>query len=165
MIRDVTLKNPPKEHITIGSSSSTNVTIQGITISTPASPNTDGMDLTGRNELVQNCTISDGDDNVAITATTADVVVTNCAFGIGHGVSIGGTTGPGGVSNIMVINCTFNGTDNGIRIKSDNGLHGSSPVTGGLCRNLYYLNLGMTNLNNSAIMIYAYYNLVGPPPA
>ena len=64
---------------------------------------------------------------------------------------------------MMVINCTFNDTDSGIRIKSDNGTGGSSPVDGGLCINLYYLNIGMTNVNNSAIMIYAYYDEIGTP--
>ena len=78
----------------------------------------------GTNCLVQNCDISTGDDNIALGTSTsgvtaADILVTNCAFGDGHGMTIGGNTA-GGVSNLTVINCTFNGTDYGIRMKSDN---------------------------------------------
>lgn len=114
LIQDVTLQNPPKMHIVFKSSAG-NVTVQGITINTlSTSPNTDGMDLIGTNCLVQNCSISDGDDNIALgssssSAVTANVVVTNCAFGFGHGMTIGSNT-TGGVSNLLVINCTFNGT-------------------------------------------------------
>jgi hypothetical protein len=56
---------------------------------------------------------------------------------------------------MTVINCTFNGTDNGIRIKSDDD-------RGGIVQNLSYLNLGMTNVH-SPITIYSYYNSVGTP--
>src|SRR4029077_14069860 len=93
-------------------------------------------------------------------ALTRDVMITNCAFGTGHGGSIGSFTASG-VSNIAVINCTCNGTDNPIRMKSDNNMHGSSK--GGLVQNLSYLNLGMTNVANAAIMMYSYYNVVGTP--
>jgi hypothetical protein len=98
-----------------------------------------------------------GDDNVALgssSSASADIVITNCTFGEGHGVSIGSFTS-GGVSNLTVINCTFNSTDNGIRIKSDNN-------RGGIVQNLSYLNIGMTNVD-FPITIYSYYNSVGTP--
>ena len=156
-IHDVTLTRSPKMHIVIGSGSSTDITIQGITISTDSgdSYNTDGIDLTGKYELVRDCNISCGDDVIAITSTSHDILVTNCNFGTGHGMSFGSDTGPGGISNVMVINCTFNNTDNGIRIKSDN-------TSGGPVQNAYYYNLSMTNVNNGAIVIYGYYPGVSP---
>ena len=163
LIKDITVTRAPIMHIKINGSSCTNVTIQNITISTDSSDshNTDGIDVAGNNILIKDSSISCGDDNIAASANCANIVITNCAFGTGHGMSIGGSTSPGGVSNMLVINCTFNGTDNGIRIKSDNAANGN--VGGGPCQNLQYINLGMTNVNNTAIMIYSYYNEVGTP--
>src|SRR5208283_2121473 len=107
--------------------------------------------------LIQNCYISDGDDNIEIGGSggpAADVTVTNCAFGTGHGVSIGSITS-GGVHDLTVINCTYNGTGYGIRMKSDND-------RGGLVQNLKYCNLTMTNVGYP-IVIYSYYNENGTP--
>ena len=165
LIQGVTMKNAPKMHISLKNKGG-NITILGITINTPVSPNTDGIDLVGTNCLVQDCSISDGDDNIALGTSsantpTSDTMVTNCAFGIGHGVSIGSNTA-GGVSNLTVINCTFNGTDYGIRMKSDNATSGSSGA-GGTAQNLNYFNLMMTNVTRGAIVIYSYYVEYGTP--
>ena len=165
LIQNVTLQNPPKMHIVFKNGAG-NVTVQGITINTPASPNTDGIDLIGTNCLVQNCSISAGDDNIALgssggSAVSSGILVTNCTFGIGHGVSIGSNTSAG-VSNLTVINCTFNGTDYGIRMKSDNATSGGSGE-GGIAQNLFYYNLGMTNIKYGPIVIYSYYNEYGTP--
>lgn len=165
LIQNVTLINAPKMHISIKNKGG-NITILGITINTPVSPNTDGIDLVGTNCLVQGCSISDGDDNIALGTSsantpTSDTTVTNCAFGIGHGVSIGSNTA-GGVSNLNVINCTFSGTDYGIRMKSDNATSGGSGE-GGIAQNLVYQNIGMTNITRGAIVIYSYYSEFGTP--
>ena len=72
--------------------------------------------------------------------------------GLGLGGSGGGPGGSptrGGVSNLTVINCTFNNTEQGIRIKSDRD-------RGGFLHNLSYLNLRMTNVG-CPILIYASY--------
>jgi polygalacturonase len=157
LIQNVTMQNPPTFHMML-KGNNVNLTIRGITINTPGnSPNTDGMDLASVHVLIQNCFISDGDDNIEIGGSggpAADVTVTNCFFGTGHGVSLGSITS-GGVSNLTVINCAFNGTDNGIRMKSDND-------RGGLVQNLTYCNLTMTNVGYP-IIIYSYYNEFGTP--
>jgi hypothetical protein len=165
LIQQVTMINGPKMHISLKNKGG-NITILGITINTPVSPNTDGIDLVGTNCLVQDCSISDGDDNVALGTSSANTptsltTITNCTFGIGHGVSIGSNTA-GGVSNLTVINCTFNNTDYGIRMKSDNATSGSSGA-GGTSQNLFYCNLGMTNMRYGPIVIYSYYNEYGTP--
>ena len=92
--------------------------------------------------------MSVGDDNFTCGGGTSDILITNCTYGYGHGVSIGSPTS-GGVSNITVINCTFNNTEAGIRIKSDRD-------RGGFLHNLSYLNLHMTNVD-CPILIYASY--------
>jgi hypothetical protein len=167
LIQNITLQNSPKMHIVFKNWAGY-ITIQGITINTTASnaANTDGIDLIGTNCLVQNCTINAGDDNIALGssssgAISSDILVTNCTFGVGHGVSIGSNT-QGGVSNLTVINCTFNGTDYGIRMKSDNATSGGNG-NGGTAQNLSYLNIGMTNIVDAAIVIYSYYNEYGTP--
>jgi len=98
LIQNVTIQNPPKMHI-VFKGSDNDITIQGITINTTAAnaANTDGIDLVGTNCLVQYCTINAGDDNIALGSSTSssiskDILVTNCIFGVGHGVSIGSNT-------------------------------------------------------------------------
>lgn len=163
LIENITLENSPSMHIVFKNGGG-NITVQGITINTSgSSPNTDGIDLIGTNCLIQNNSISDGDDCIALgstSATSSDTLVTNCAFGTGHGLSIGSNTSDG-VSNLTVINCTFNGTDYGIRLKSDNS--SSSGGAGGLTQNVAYYNLGMTNIVDAPIVIYSYYNEYGTP--
>jgi polygalacturonase len=156
LIQNVTLSNSPMFHIAISGSKSGNSTVQGVTIYAPgSSPNTDACDVDGTNILVQNCNISEGDDDFTCGGGTSGVLLTNNTYGTGHGISIGSYTDSGGVSNITVINCTMNGTVNGIRIKSDAG-------RGGLVQNITYANIGMTNVN-FPIQIYSYYLEVGTP--
>jgi hypothetical protein len=157
LIQNVTLQNPPTFHLMLKNNND-NITIQGITINTPGtSPNTDGMDIGSTNMLIQNCYISDGDDNLEIggSALAAYITVTNCTFGTGHGVSMGSIVS-GGVSNVTVVNCTFNNTDNGIRLKSDFD-------RGGIVQNISYYNIGMTNIKYAPILIYSYYSSYGNP--
>ncbi len=163
LIQNVTLSNSPMFHIALGGSSTGNITVQGVTIRAPSSSdpltpghNTDACDVTGNNILVQNCNISVGDDDFTCGGGTSDVLITNNTYGNGHGISIGSGTS-GGVQNITVINCTINGADNGLRIKSDND-------RGGLVQNINYINIGMTNVH-FPIQIYGYYNEVGTPSA
>jgi polygalacturonase len=127
VVRDVTLQNSPKFHLV--PTECDGVTVSGITILAPErSPNTDGIDPSmSRRVTITGCTIDCGDDNIAIKAAkkiegrefaSEDITVTDCTFKHGHGMSIGSET-TGGVRNVRVKNCTFENTDNGIRIKSD----------------------------------------------
>jgi PKD repeat protein len=170
LIQDVTLQNPAKMHM-VFKGADDNITIQRILINTTTetpypAKNTDGIDLVGNHCLVQNCTINSGDDNIALgsssaSAVSTDILITNCTFGVGHGVSIGSNTA-GGVSNLTVTACSFNGTDYGIRMKSDNATSGGSGH-GGVAQNLLYSNITMTNIVYGAIVIYSYYSEVGTP--
>jgi polygalacturonase len=156
MVCNVTFQNPPNTHMSFGNAGAIpcgNVLITNITINTPdGSPNTDGIDLDASNAMIVNSYISDGDDHIAIGGSSGfmhDILVTNCFFGTGHGVSIGSYTG-GGVSNLLVVNCTWSGSENGIRLKSERG-------RGGLVQDLTYENLSMTNVQ-WPLLIYSYYN-------
>ena len=154
LIEGITLSNSPMFHIAIGGKCQ-DVIVRGVTIRAPASDdpvlpshNTDACDVKGRNILIANCDVSVGDDNFTCGGNTFDVLITNCTYGFGHGVSIGSYTS-GGVSNITVVNCTFNNTEAGIRIKTDRD-------RGGLVHDMKYLNLSMTNVG-IPILIYASY--------
>jgi hypothetical protein len=155
-IHDITFQNPPYHHCGIRQNGG-NITISNLTESAPSSsPNTDGLDFVGTNCVIENCHISVGDDNIAMGATGPlnDLVITNCTFGTGHGVSIGSSISDG-ITNLTVINCTFNDTVNGIRMKCDQGVSAA-------IKNLNYLNLSMTNVS-LPIVIYTYYNETGTP--
>jgi polygalacturonase len=158
LIQDVTLTNPPTFHLMLKGKNGS-ITIQRININTdPTSPNTDGMDIGSTNMLIQNCHITDGDDHIEIGGSSdlaADLMITNCMFGHGHGVSVGGFT-QAGISNVTVINCIFTNSDNAIRMKS-----GSD--RGGLIQNMSYYNIGMTNIKYAPIIIYSYYPTPGNP--
>jgi hypothetical protein len=163
LVQNFTISNAPAQNISIKGNNAGNVTIQGICVIAPASDaaipshNTDAIDFAETNGLIQNCYLDTGDDNIAFGSSSGlsrDILVNNCTNLAGHGISIGSYTSSG-VSNINVINCTFNSTDNGIRIKSDND-------HGGLVQNISYSNLGMTNVD-FPIQIYSYYNWYGTP--
>jgi polygalacturonase len=156
LIQNVTLSNSPMFHIAIGGSSSVDTTVQDVTVMAPStSPNTDACDVAGKNILIQNNHISEGDDDFTCGGGTSDVLITNNTYGTGHGISIGSYTDDGGVSNILVINCTMNGAVNGIRIKSDND-------RGGLVQNIEYCNITLTGVD-FPIQAYAYYDEIGTP--
>jgi polygalacturonase len=142
-VNDVTLENAGAMHLYLKDIN--NVVVNHVTISAPSnSPNTDGIDPAGdQNVLIENSNISDGDDNIAIKAEDAgtqssNITVENCSFGSGHGMSIGNDLA-GGVNGVTVENVTFNGTTNGLRIKS-------TRTTGGQVSNVVYKNVTMTNV-------------------
>ena len=155
LIENVTLSNSPMTHIQFGGSGSANITVQNVTVFAPGtSPNTDACDVGGTNILVMNCNMSEGDDDFACAGDTSGVLLTNNTYGTGHGISIGSNIA-GGVANITVINCSMTGTQNGLRIKSDNQI-------GGFVTNIAYHNIAMTNVN-FPIQVYSYYQEVGTP--
>jgi polygalacturonase len=142
-VTGIKLTNSPMFHLVPGHC--TDVTIKDITISAPSdSPNTDGIDPSGSNYLIDGCTIDTGDDNIAIkpgeTEKDLNYTITNCKFLRGHGMSIGSGSA-GGLENMTVSACTFDGTTAGIRIKTSRG-------TGGLLQNITYDHLTMTGVKN-----------------
>nr|XP_019703746.2 polygalacturonase ADPG1-like [Elaeis guineensis] len=114
-------KNSPMMHLTIQQSSV--VSVRGITITAPEdSPNTDGIHI-GRSKHVQimNSNIGTGDDCISIETSTVDVNISHVTCGPGHGISIGSLgedDSEARVEGIRVSYCQFNGTSNGVRIKT-----------------------------------------------
>ncbi|KAJ0249588.1 ExopolygalacturonaseGBGA483 [Hirschfeldia incana] len=86
------------------------------------SPNTDGIH-SGRCEGVKilNTKISTGDDCISVGDGMKNLLIEKVVCGPGHGISVGSLGRYGweqDVNDIKVINCTLEGTDNGLRIKT-----------------------------------------------
>lgn len=150
VVEGVTTLNPPNTHMQLRGAA--DVAIVGVTISSPEkSHNTDGIDVSGHNILIDRCKIACGDDNIAIggsSVANSGITVTNCEFGHGHGLSIGSFTS-GGLRNLTVDHCTFAGTMSGIRMKTGRD-------RGGVVENLSYSNIVMSDVEKP-IYITSYY--------
>jgi polygalacturonase len=157
-VEGVTLKDSPQFHLV--PNRCREVTIEGVKITAPAdSPNTDGIDPTGsRDVLIRDCTIDTGDDHVSFKSnpgegTTENVLVTGCTFRHGHGTSVGSNVG-GGIRNVTVEHCTFEDSDNAIRIKS-------ARDRGGVVENITYRDLTIRNVKVAITINLFYFDKAG----
>ncbi len=130
-----------------------NVTVRGIRITNPPdSPNTDGINPDScRLVRISDCSVSAGDDCIAIKAGTQqesppqraacrDITITNCTFERGHGGVVIGSETNGDIRNVAISNCIFIGTDRGLRMKSRRG-------RGGVVENVSASNLIMDGVD------------------
>lgn len=135
-IEGVTLTNSPMFHLLLQGD---DMTVENIRIVAPSdSPNTDGIDPAGHRIVIRGCEIDTGDDHVALHSGSSDMLVEDLTCLHGHGISIGSGT-VGGLSHVFVRNCTFDGADNGLRIKSYRG-------GGGEVRDIHYSHITMKNV-------------------
>ncbi len=172
-VQNLTIENASNEHLV--AECDNNVTINGITIQDPlkTQANTDGIDFSGTNYLIQNCSLSDGDDDIVakpdttvingMTAYTANVNVENITITAGHGISIGGQTNAG-LNGMYVNNVTETGANTTSNGRIQDGIHlkaGDGNVTnnenGGLVQNVTFNNMTMTNVDD-ALVVNSYYN-------
>lgn len=164
LVRDVQLLNSPMFHLV--PKGCRDVVIDGVRITAPEhAPNTDGIDPSGLSFRISRCTIDVGDDCIAVKGTgitepghpaCENFLISDCTFLHGHGMSIGGQTNDG-VRHMTVRDCTFRGTQTGIRMKASRG-------AGGLVEDLTYNNLSMTDVA-TPILITSYYPKVPKDPA
>jgi len=122
----ITLKNAGFFHVTY--SGGDGFTAWGVKIDTPQKAhNTDGIDPgSSKNITITQSYIRDGDDNIAIKGGSGPVTnmsVIHNHFYYGHGMSIGSET-QAGVSQVRVTDLSLDGTDAGIRIKSQEAYGG-----------------------------------------
>ncbi|MBD5785404.1 glycoside hydrolase family 28 protein [Cellulosimicrobium terreum] len=132
-IRDVTLRDSPSW--TVHPLLCEDVTITNVRILNPAdSPNTDGIDPEScTNVRISDCHIDVGDDCIAVKAGSEatpervaceNITITGCTMVHGHGGVVIGSEMSGGVRNVVISSCVFQGTDRGIRVKSRRGRGG-----------------------------------------
>jgi len=133
-IQGVTLRNSPfwNTHLAFCE----DVTVQGVTFDNPPdAPNGDGLDLEScRRVVVYDCHFDVGDDCLCLKAgiegqpnlsPCQDVLIERCSMKHGHGGVVLGSEMSGGIHNVMVRHCHFEGTDRGIRVKTRRGRGGS----------------------------------------
>jgi polygalacturonase len=164
-IDHLTLRNAPFWQIVPYYSD--DVTLSDLTITAdPHSPNTDAIDpFSSSHVLIERVTADVGDDDIAIKsglidspgpdAPSRDIVIRDCTFLHGHGLSIGSEIA-GGAQNIQVENIHFDGTDNGIRIKANRD-------RGGDVSNVRIAHIVMKHVKTT-LLISEYYPHVMPPP-
>ncbi|HTL66373.1 MAG TPA: pectate lyase [Lacunisphaera sp.] len=144
LVADITLRNSSKFHLVPRRVN--DLTIERVKVRAPSNaPNTDAIDPgPGRNFLIRDCDIDTGDDDIVVKSGGTNVLIENNTIKHGHGISIGSET-TAGVDNMLVRNCTFENTDNGIRIKSMRG-------AGGLVHNVRYENIRMRGVANAILL-------------
>lgn len=147
---------------------SNHITVRNLQVKNPwYAQNGDGIDLEScSNVLVENSTFDVGDDGICIKSgrdeegrkrgmPTQDVIIRNCTVYQAHGGFVVGSEMSGGAKNIYVSNCTFMGTDIGIRFKTTRG-------RGGVVENIYINNITMRDIVGEAILFDMYYMAQDP---
>jgi polygalacturonase len=131
--------------------------------------NGDGIDLEScKSVLIENSTFDVGDDGICIKSgrdaegrkrgmPTQDVIIRNCTVYAAHGGFVIGSEMSGGAKNIWVDDCTFLGTDVGLRFKTTRG-------RGGVVENIYVNNIAMRDILGDAILFDMYYAAQDPVP-
>ncbi len=146
LVADITLTNSSMFHLV--PKRITDLTIERVKVRAPwdgSGPNTDAIDPgPGTNFWIHDCDIDTGDDDIVIKSGGTNILIENNTIKHGHGISIGSET-TAGVHNMLVRHCTFDGTDNGIRIKSMRG-------AGGLVENVRYTDITMKDVANAIIL-------------
>lgn len=140
-----------------------NITIDGITINNPPSPNTDGINPSScSNVRIANCHITVGDDCITIKSgrdaqarniniPCQNITITNCTMLRGHGGVVIGSEVSGSVRKVTISNCIFDGTDRGIRLKS-------SRERGGTVEEIRVSNVVMNDIQREAFMFNLMYD-------
>ena len=167
LVEGITIINSP--FWTLNPQYCENVKIHALTINNPPSPNTDGINPEScRNVHISNCHISVGDDCITIksgkdrsgrlaAAPAENYVITNCTMLSGHGGVVIGSEMSGGVRNITISNCIFDGTHRGLRIKTARG-------RGGVVEGIRMSNIVMRNIKEDIIVLNMQYAETAPEP-
>jgi len=142
---------------------SEDITIRNINVRNPwYSQNGDGLDLEScKNAVIYNNTFDVGDDAICFKSgkdqdgrdrgmPTENVIVKNNIVYHGHGGFVVGSEMSGGIRNIHISNCTFIGTDVGLRFKSTRG-------RGGVVENIYISDIDMINIPTDVINFNLFY--------
>jgi polygalacturonase len=144
------------------------VIFRNLTVRNPTfSQNGDGIDIDScRNVAIYDCTFDVGDDAICIKSgknqqgrdrkfPSENIIIKNCVVYHGHGGVVVGSEMSSGVRNVHVSNCTFIGTNVGLRFKSARG-------RGGVVEKIYISDIRMINIPTQAISFNLYYGGMSP---
>lgn len=140
-----------------------NVIVRSLKLLNPENaPNTDGINIDScRNVYIDGIYADVGDDAVCIKSglnedgwrvgrPTENIVIRNCYVKKAHGGFVIGSEMSGGVKNILVRDCLYEGTNIGIRMKSMRG-------RGGVVENIWVRDIAMGRIKNDAIRLNMFY--------
>ncbi|KAH6836458.1 hypothetical protein C2S53_016517 [Perilla frutescens var. hirtella] len=132
-----------------------NMNISRVKLSAPSdSPNTDGIHIGSCSNIkISSSAIGTGDDCVSMVSGSQFIEINDVSCGPGHGISIGSLGRSHAheyVKGITVRNCSFIGSDNGVRIKT------WSPSQYSVASGLVFQDIVMQNSRNP-IVIDQYY--------
>jgi len=139
------------------------LTMRNLNIRNPwFSQNGDGLDLEScRIGTITNCSFDVGDDAICIKSGKGEegrkrgiptelFVIRDCTVYHGHGGFVVGSEMSGSVRKMFVSNCTFIGTDCGLRFKSLRG-------RGGVVEDIFMENIRMVNIQTEAVRFNMFY--------
>lgn len=161
LLQDATFKNSPSW--CLHPLSCENITIHRVKVFNPwYSQNGDALDLESCDKaLIADCIFDAGDDAICIKSgkdedgrrrgePCQNVVVLNNTVLHGHGGFVVGSEMSGGVKNVYVANCTFLGTDVGLRFKSTRG-------RGGVVEGIYIDHINMIDIPHEPLLFDLFY--------
>lgn len=131
--------------------------------------NGDGIDIEScKNFILENSTFDVGDDGICIKSgrdeegrkrglPTENGIIRNNIVYHAHGGFVIGSEMSGGAKNLYVSNCSFLGTDVGLRFKTTRG-------RGGVVEKIYINNINMKDIGGEAILFDMYYMAKDPVP-
>ena len=131
--------------------------------------NGDGIDIEScKNFILENSTFDVGDDGICIKSgkdeqgrkramPTENGIIRNNIVYHAHGGFVIGSEMSGGARNLYVSDCSFIGTDVGLRFKTTRG-------RGGVVENIYVNNINMKDIAGEAILFDMYYSAKDPVP-
>lgn len=147
-----------------------NLTVRNVYAKNPwYAQNGDGIDIEScKNFLIENSTFDVGDDGICIKSgrdaegrkramPTENGIIKNCIVYHAHGGFVIGSEMSGGAKNLYVSNCTFIGTDIGLRFKTTRG-------RGGVVEKIYIDGIRMKDIAGEAILFDMYYAAKDPVP-
>ena len=145
-----------------------NLTVRNVFVKNPwYAQNGDGIDVEScKNVLIENSVFDVGDDALCMKSgrdaegrkrgmPTENVIIRNCTVYAAHGGFVIGSEMSGGARNIYVSNCTFIGTDIGLRFKTTRG-------RGGVVENIFIKDIYMKDIPAEAILFDMYYMAKDP---
>lgn len=144
------------------------LTVRNIFVKNPwYAQNGDGIDVEScKNVLIENSVFDVGDDALCMKSgrdaegrkrgmPTENVIIRGCTVYAAHGGFVIGSEMSGGARNIFVSNCTFIGTDIGLRFKTTRG-------RGGIVENIFIKDIYMKDIPAEAILFDMYYMAKDP---
>ena len=158
LLRGVTIRNSPK--FVFYPNNCTDLTMDHVNIFNEWwAQNGDGIDISAcKRVIIYNCTVNAGDDGICMKSSgkrpdgpaLENLIVAGCTVYRAHGGFVIGSNTDGGMHNIFVSDCTFIGTDVGLRFKSNMG-------RGGLVNDIFIRDISMRNIVNEAVLFDTYY--------